>query len=411
METIKNSLQTKEQTLFQKFYKNKTLLIKVSGTEIATPEFQQTTRDIKALIADQIKVLLIFGGGNQIDSHWEKNGNKFPRPKHNGIAITSEKVFYEAVQPAYTEIIEKLKSAFCNTQNSQFIHPSELNAIFKDYNQWGYTGTPVAIDLDFDKALNVIGFVGGTKTGEVLNINADEIVTLLIQQYQQKINEVIFATQTGGVLNQQGEIVPLLTRENLEKILQGKHPQIQVTQGMQKKLEEIKSLLDLTPKIAITNTTGIYNEITQLYGSGTLCINLEQAQIQPLSSPELFQTAYKYNVASGDWKTRSPEEQMQLMENHFVLFVKNSPLGGFSLSNQKCPLTQKEALCLECWWSSDQGNGIGSKLLEIAIEKAKSLQQDLFLYTKNDLTKFNSAFQKHLEYLSPMGNPLWTILI
>ena len=409
MKTLQSSLQKVENNMFHEIYQDKTLLIKISGAEIASEDFVQTVQDIKQLIANKIKVILVFGGGSQIDLHWKKNGHQTPRPKKNGVGITSTKVLKDGVIPAYEDIQKKLKTAFHAISDKQFLDYTNLKCSIKDFDNLGYTGTPEKLKIDFSKSLTTIGFVGTTFDNQTLNVNADEIVALITSKYHSQINEIIFATKTGGVLNKQNKLVSILTQTSIQKILAGQHPNIVANDGMQKKLQEIDNLLTHVNKVVITSTKGIYQEINHLLGSGSLCINLDNAIIEPLTNGDIFDVAYDINVKSGHWINREKEEIEVLKKNHYVLFVDNSPLGGYSLSEKICPGTNLNGLSFECWWTSEKGNGIGEKLVKEAVLMAQKNSKTLFLYTPYDMTKYNKIanFKKKSGQQSKRGTPLW----
>lgn len=407
-----NTLQQQEKSFFNELYKGKTILIKLSGAEIADPNFEQAVRDIKALITDQVKIILVYGGGKQIDEAWQNNGHTEARPKKDGVGISSLKVMNDGVLPAHESILEKLKRYFEDVDQVSFLETNQVKGKIKDFEKSGFTGEVTQVPLQEDKKLQVIGFVGENEAGEKLNINADEVVTKIIEQQKEKIIEVIFATQTGGIQDKKGEIVPIISDKKIPCILDNKHPQITVEGGMLKKLIEAQKTLQFVDKVAITNLVGIYDEITKLSGSGTLLFNLDKAKVAPLNNSEIFDLQYEEKINSEEWLARTEEKIEELKQNHFVLSINESPLGGYSLLDKQIQIEDetKDVLSFECWWADTENNGIGVYLLQNAINVAKEKGKKLGLFTKRNLDLFsqNLGLKKYEEIKSASGAILWT---
>lgn len=407
----KNTLKLQEKEFFNQLYKGKQVLIKLSGAEIADENFEQAVKDIKALIADQIKIILVFGGGQQIDEAWEKNGHTEARPKQNGMGVTTPEVLSDAVLPAYFEIEQKLQKYFAHIEKVVFYKTNQLVAEIKDAEKFGLTGTPETINLQNEAKLQVIGFVGEAENGEKLNINADEIVANLVEKYQEEILEVIFVTKTGGIQNTAGKIVSTLSDKKIETVLAGEAEEIEVDGGMRKKLIETKKVLQYVNKVVITGLTGIYPEITKLSGSGTLLFPLEKTEVKALKNNVVFDLQYQEKVESGCWLPRTENEKMELKKNHFILCLNGSPLGGFSLLEKELSLEREiiSGLLFACWWSDVENNGVGMYVLEKAIEKAHFQGKKMFFYTKQNLDKYAESLSlKHYEKIkSASGATLW----
>jgi acetylglutamate kinase len=61
-----------------------------------------------------------------------------------------------------------------------------------------------------------------------LNINADEIVTYMVQHYSDKINEILFLSDQPGLLNKNKKLVSVILKSNIENILAGRDEHIEV---------------------------------------------------------------------------------------------------------------------------------------------------------------------------------------
>jgi len=169
--------------------------LKISGAEIlpsTLPQLKKWTEHI----SNSIKIILIYGGGEQITKNYEKHTGK-KRP--TGVKKTTKHVLSHGVIPAYKEITKTLNKEF---PQANFISPEDLSCKFDDFEKKGYVGHPKNIKLDLDHKINIIGFLGTAGSQEV-NVNADWIVSQITTQFQNAIKSIIFLTKTGGILNQQ----------------------------------------------------------------------------------------------------------------------------------------------------------------------------------------------------------------
>jgi acetylglutamate kinase len=268
------------------FYRGKTLLLKVSGKEISGASFGKLVEDITYLVANQIRILLVFGGGDQIDSAWKQKHPEEDRPKHQGVGITSPQVMEDGVLPAYAAIRSKLEAAL---PGIFIVSPEEVRAKkitdIGDGVSPGLVGRVEAINSPEDKPLTAVGFLGIDESGQKLNLNADDIVAHLAEQMGAKINEVIFLTESGGLLTHAGgEIISQLSLDEVDEVIAGRHPTIKVDGGMLKKLREIRKILPKVGKAVVTNARGLRREIEDKGGSGTLffapsAVSLSEAAI------------------------------------------------------------------------------------------------------------------------------------
>jgi acetylglutamate kinase len=117
-------------------------------------------------------------------------------------------------------------------------------------------------------ALPVVACLGESRSGQVLNVNADvatrELV-LALQPYK-----IIFITPTGGLLDGQGRIVSAIS---LTDDFEGLMAQAWLHSGMQLKLAQIRAMLDPLPRsvsASITSAANLTRELFTHTGAGTL---------------------------------------------------------------------------------------------------------------------------------------------
>lgn len=251
-------------------HQGKKMIIKVSGGEFSTPEFSQLIETIHLLLENDITIFLVFGGGYQIDACYRKF-SETPREKIDGVGVTTATVLEHGVLPAYRSLIQLLEQKFLDMPYSvNVLEPKDLHVLSCiDCEKFGFVANPEKIILDESKNLHIIGFVGEDRVGQKYNVNADEIALAITDQ--QKIDEVVFITGTGGILDNDGEIVSKISHDELKKMTAGEFPNVSVKEGMQKKCQEILELLKKVPKVAMATSSTLERELFTKKGAGTLC--------------------------------------------------------------------------------------------------------------------------------------------
>lgn len=139
-----------------------------------------------------------------------------------------------------------------------------------------------------------------------------------------------------------------------------------------------------------------------------ICIDdtkMRTSRLKP-SEEAIFDAVCNILVAKNIFRARTPEELRALKAHHYVLRIKDFPLGGFSLIPQDDGWYELSAL-----WSGQLGNGIGKRLVESAKQKAKkdgrrlyalsTVQKLIPLFTGGGMT-----FVGTLSKLQAKGMPL-----
>jgi acetylglutamate kinase len=338
----------------------KTLVLKVSGAEINSTAFSTLVADITHLTSLGVNIVLCFGGGDQITKEYSKNATT-PREKIDGVGVTTADVLNAGVIPAYRDMRQQLQSSF---PSPVFVEPSDVKCSMIEDSRFGLVGVPQEIALP-DAPLSIVGFTGMVDE-QLVNVNADDIARQLAQQYRDRIEELILLTGTGGVLDTQGKIVPAILGKKLDEILQQQSRTVSVTDGMLKKLQAVREALSIVGKVVITKTDSLEKELLQWMGDGTMIIDEAQCHSSPLLKKEerILDAVIEANVQKRAFRTRGPDELERLKDNHDLLRIKESPLGGFSV------LPHKKWLELSAVWAGTIGNGIGRMVMDAAIKKA-----------------------------------------
>ncbi|MBI2638966.1 hypothetical protein HYW83_05240 [Candidatus Peregrinibacteria bacterium] len=365
-----------QRSPYYDLYKGKTLLLKVSGRHLEGEKFEAITKAIRKFVSEGIRVVMVYGGGMQIDREWAKK-HKAPRPKRDGVGLTTEEVLRDAVLPAYEYLRQRIAKRFSD-MNPHIVEPANIAArnnpvggnqeIFRGHLFCVFGVTTVF--RHEGKPLTIIPFLG--KEQDVtrdwppfVNLNADDIVRNVVQNTN-AIDEVMMVTETGGVLNKKGKVVPLLSKATIDEIIAGRHPDIEVKDGMLEKLREVREMLGRVAKVSLTDDP--QKEIENWRGRGTLCINEDKLEFEPASEQDvaIFRQAHEDLAKEGKFRQRTETELTEAALHHFCLKIDGAPLAGLSLIPRGGEWRE-----LACLWSSYPKNGIASRILQEALEEAK----------------------------------------
>ncbi len=273
---------------YLKKYNDKTILIKVSGGQIVGEKSEKLIWDIQELLFANINIILVFGWWQQIDQEWKKYSD-LPREKLNGMGITSPEVLEYWVKPAYSKLIEQLKSIF---QDNLYKILSPQDVVCKTNSKLGLVGKVLEINgIDTSKQLNIVWFMW-EDNGQKLNVNADEIAQKIIFQQWKELNNVIFVSSLSGLLDKNWKHVPLVVNTRIQDILDAKDEDIKVKDGMVKKLEETSKILEYTDKVVFLDSNSLWEEITTWQWAGTLFLNIEKVKLEPVKEEDKCKFTY-----------------------------------------------------------------------------------------------------------------------
>ncbi|WP_294962135.1 acetylglutamate kinase [Sulfurimonas sp.] len=224
IETVKTLL---DALPFIKEFRNEIVVIKYGGSAQTSTELKEKfAEDILLMYLVGIKPVIVHGGGSKITEMLDALNieTKFIE----GQRVTTKEVMRIAEMILSGEINKEIVSLL-NSHGAKAIGVSGKDAHFitakaKDFAKWGLTGNinsvkPIVISkLIADKFVPVIApIAAGEEMGHPgFNINAD-----LCASYVAKAigaNKIIFLTDTPGVLNKDKELLPTLTRAEVDAL-------------------------------------------------------------------------------------------------------------------------------------------------------------------------------------------------
>ena len=235
-----------------KRFNGKVVVVKLGGSALTNNSLSVSfADDVTWLNSVGIKVLVIHGGGPHIEKQLKKLGKKVSF--FEGIRVTD---------PETLDIVEMVLAGNVNKEIVELINKSggfavgltgqdgnilkakklEIKETRNDYSNvdLGLVGeieninVQLLISLLNDNFIPVIAPIASGQSGETYNINADVVAGQLAQAI--KAEKLILMTNTSGVLDNSGKLIPELDRASIDDLLKNNF----ISEGM---IPKIKSAL------------------------------------------------------------------------------------------------------------------------------------------------------------------------
>jgi acetylglutamate kinase len=216
--------------------------------------------------------IILHGAGPQLDAALQ--AAEVETVKHDGLRVTTPEVM-EVARPVIYRANRRIVSALEKQGvRAQGIQHGVFECEFLDREALGLVGDIRRVDLEAIRhaveqgCLPVVACMGESKTGQVMNINADYAARELIWAVQP--HKIIFLTETGGLLDESGRVISAISLRTDYRFL---IEQPWVHSGMKLKLEQIEQILAQMPETASVSITSVDNLATELFthrGAGTL---------------------------------------------------------------------------------------------------------------------------------------------
>lgn len=216
--------------------------------------------------------IVLHGAGPQLDAALE--AAKVPTVKHKGLRVTTPEVM-EIARPVIYRANRQLVAALeSQGVRAQGVLHGVFECDYLDQEALGLVGDIKHVELEAiteaigHGLLPVVACLGESKTGQVMNINADFAARELIWAVQP--HKIIFLTETGGLLDEAGRVISAISlRTDYGWLIE----QPWVHSGMKLKLEQIAQILERLPdtaSVSITSVDSLARELFTHRGAGTL---------------------------------------------------------------------------------------------------------------------------------------------
>ena len=218
---------TEALPFIQKFSK-KICVVKYGGSAMIEKNLKYSfARDIALMKQGGINVIVVHGGGPQIDEELKKVGIK--RNFVDGIRVTDKKTI-EIVSDTLTNIVNNEIVDLINKNGANAIGVAKENnnvIRVKKYiskkAEYGYVGEITDIDTNYiyelmnSNYIPVIAPIGFDNDLNIYNINADNAASNIASQLSAE--KLIFLTDQAGVLNKKEELISTLNFSEIKKLI------------------------------------------------------------------------------------------------------------------------------------------------------------------------------------------------
>jgi len=216
--------------------------------------------------------IIVHGAGPQLDRALTEAGITSDKP--GGMRVTTPEVMKVLRPVVYRANRDLVKALQAEGVHAQGIQHGVFECDYLDQEKMGLVGEVRGVNLEAVRdvmeadSLPVVACLGESDAGQVMNINADVAARELILAVRPY--KIIFLTDTGGLLDQNGRIIQAI---NLRNDFETLRQQPWVHSGMLLKLEQIKEMLSELSENASVSITSVDNLVTELFthrGAGTL---------------------------------------------------------------------------------------------------------------------------------------------
>jgi acetylglutamate kinase len=198
------------------------IVIKYGGSLLEEPGHRSAFLKDVAALAEKQKVILVHGGGKEISRQMEQSGLK---PKFvNGRRFTDEAtmaVVEKALSGLNNEIVGELIQLGAKAQGYSGRDNHLLQAI--SVAELGRVGMPSQVNSSAlqsvlqNEAIPVFYSVAEDSKHNSLNINADDFALALA--IDGRVDRLVFLTDTGGVLDGKGNLIPLIGPKEVNRLM------------------------------------------------------------------------------------------------------------------------------------------------------------------------------------------------
>ncbi len=314
---------------------DKYLVLKISWELLEKDDFSEFIEYVKHLKQIGIPIILVYGWWSQISQKYKENTWEKRKKWSDWKNITTKEILKEWVLPANEDILNKLLTAFEWSEINIF-SPEDIDV--KKIDWLGEVWAPLSFNKKFDpKKINIIPFVWQKQWSDnLLNINADDIVKMMSDYFSEQISKIIFLTWTWWLLDKKSELITFLSKENLERVLNKKHENIEVEWWMLKKLESILAILkNWVKKVTVTGLSDLKTEMELIDWSWTMFMNLQKATFKKLKDKSIFEQIYEKLTSMWKWKTRSHSEKNEISADYTILELEWTILWWYHLWNHE----------------------------------------------------------------------------
>ena len=206
-------------------FQGKKFVLKIGGSILQDERLiPQLVSDVVFLKRLDIDVVLVHGGARQLDRHMQARG--LEPNKTGGLRVTSLEVL-ELANEVFLGISCQVRDAVAHRgyRGVIFDRTSGLVCARQKQDGLGYVGEPVSVDTSLLEQLpaEAVPIVSAITSGEQpgdpgYNVNADEVASAIAREI--KAEKLILMTDEEGVKDGSGNLLPTLTGEQAETLIE-----------------------------------------------------------------------------------------------------------------------------------------------------------------------------------------------
>lgn len=361
-------------------------VVKVGGA-VLRDDLDALTSSLSFLQQVGLTPIVVHGAGPQLDTELAAAG--IEKRTVDGLRVTGPDalaIVRRVFQASNLALVEALQQGGARATS---ITGGVFEADYLDPDTYGLVGQVRAVNLAPIEAslqagsIPVIASLGETRSGQILNVNADVSANELVRVLQPY--KIIFLTGTGGLLDADGRVIDSI---NLSTEYDHLMAQPWINGGMRLKIQQVKELLDglpLTSSVSITRPDDLAKELFTHRGSGTLVRRgervLRETSWDALDLPRLrtlIESSFGRTLAP-DYFERTPLLRAYVSENYRAAVLLTDAGGRVYLD--------KFAVLEDA-----QGEGLGRAVWQVMRDETPQLfwrsrhnnQINIFYYAESD---------------------------
>ena len=374
-----------EFNLFLSYFKNipslRFAIIKISG-ETLEYNIKEIAEDIAFLWKLKLFPIIIHGAGTHLN---RKLSNS---KKINDIRVTP-KDDIPKIEKTFSLISNHLEKEIRLCGGRAKVIRNCIFCEYLDKKVYGNVGKVVEINSKKIEKTIKEGFVPiispfgiSRDKKNKFNINADSLTSFITSIF--KINKIIFITQTGGILDSEGSIIPFVN-------VSDNKPKDFITRGMRFKLKEIKKYLIKNPQVSITITSAknILSELFTIKGSGTVLKNHiienspDKEKVDKTKIVKNIQDSFGRKLKKDFWD--EPIERIFFQKDYEAVAIVKK-------------INDLPYLCKFSVLKAKQGTGLGKALWQELTRKYTS-----FVWRSNSYNPINSFYYSKSDGMTKSG--------
>lgn len=339
-------------------------VIKVGGAILDT-DMEALAEALSLLQFLGLPPVVVYGAGPQLDDRLAAAG--IPEERRDGYRVTPAPAIPLAAAATGRMGLDLAAAMRRLGASAALVHPGTVEARALDPARYGMVGDVASVDTDglsrllAAGAVPLVGCIHPDASGQLLNINADNLARGIAEQIRPK--KIVFVTGTGGILDASGAVVSSI---NLASDREALFAASWLKGGMRHKLAEIAALLERLPpasSVSITRTDGLVRELFTHSGSGTLirrgeAIEQHDAVARAVIEP-LIESAFGRPLKPGYWHGFAPD---------YCLLSEHRRAGAVVLRIGDCAFLDKFAVMPDA-----RGEGLAKALWQELVARSPRL--------------------------------------